>query len=365
MLKLFERQCDEKPMLNTRVEPHIRVLNGALDESDDSSSGVILNGRLDTSTLRFLKVDTYQRPLQERPDIYAAFREGKVVPNIEIGVRGQDFISDGGDFIIRSPAYIIDGWQRVGNAMRFLEQSPKHPIRMLASIHFDTDEIWERHRFNDLNKNTRRVSPSVVMKNERDSNEAVLALYALCDADPTFAFYKRVSWSQSMLKGELITALTLALIVQHLHMHRVGLTGRRMDLVQNGLAILMSRITKPTFRRNIQTFFHIVDECWPLAAIEYRRSAPQVKSSFLYELARLFSSHPVFWQHNDNTLFVTQDDLRKLAKFPLNDPRVVQLAGSGGASRNMLYRLLVDHMNSGRRTQRLRSRGDEANGETS
>jgi hypothetical protein len=358
MLKLLERQSDSMSFLNTRVEPHIRILNGALDESDDSAAGLILNGRVDASTLRFLKVDTYQRPLEKRADITSAFIEGKIVPNIQIGVRGQDFESDGADFIIRSPAFIIDGWQRVGNALRLLEDRPDFPIRLFASLHFGTDEIWERHRFNELSKNVKRLKPSLILKNERDTNEALLALYALCDRDPSFALHKKVCWSQSMLKGELINAMTLVLTVQQLHMHRAPFNGVRLDVMSKGLALLMSRITKPTFQRNVHTFFQIVNECWPLGPIQYRRTAPQVKSAFLYELARLFSAHSVFWQHNENTLFITQDDLRKLAKFPINDPRVVQLAGSGGAARRMLYQLLVDHMNSGRRTQRLRARDD-------
>jgi hypothetical protein len=348
--------------LNTRVDPIVRVLNGALDESSDSSSGIILNGRLDSSTLRFLKVDSYQRPLGDRADIFQALKDGLVVPNIEIGVRGQDFACDGDDFIIRSPAYIIDGWQRVGTALKILEHVPSHPIRIFGSLHFGTDEIWERHRFNSLNKNVRRVSPNLHLKNMRDANEALLLLYGLCFDDPSFPLFKRVSWSQNIQRGELISALILALVIQMLHGHRAASHGRSVENVDAALRTLISRVTKPTLRRNTQTFFALVNECWPFTQIEYRVSAPQVKGTFLTELARMLSRHPVFWEHNDNTLFVAADDRKKLSKFPINDPRVIQLAGSGGASRKMLYQLLVDHMNSGRRTQRLRSRFD-ADGE--
>lgn len=360
MLKLFSKTEDNTlPLLNTKVQPHVRIVNGALDESDVSSTGIILNGRIEPATLRFLKVDTYQRPLGDRADIYQALKEGLVVPNIEIGVRGQNFSIDGDDFIIKSPAYIIDGWQRVGTALKILECIPSHPIRIFATLHFGSDEIWERHRFNALNKNVRKISPNLHLKNSRDTNDAIATLYALSIDDSTFPLYKRVSWSQNMQKGELISALTLGLVAQILHMHRAPVTGRSIDSVASGLLVLIGRVSRATLRRNMQTFFQLIDDCWPFASIEYRHSAQQTKGTFLMELARMLSRHPVFWEHNENTLFVSADDRRKLAKFPIRDPQVVQLAGSGGSARKMLYQLLVDHMNSGRRTQRLQSRFDD------
>ncbi len=371
MLKLFSRQIDgvneddrgDAPtVLNTKVRPHIRIINGALDESSDSSSALILNGRIDPATLHFLKVDNeYQRPLGERSDIFNALKEGRVVPNIEIGVRGQNFTTDGDDYVIHSPAYIIDGWQRVGNALRLLEMIPHQPIRLFASIHFGTDHQWERHRFTELNKNVKRISPNLHLRNTRGQNEAILTLYGLCHNDPRFPLYKRVCWSQNMQRGQIMTALVLAKAVRRLHGHRIPNSGNSAEMLAGTFAKIPGTVTLPTFRRNVSTFFSIVDDCWPLASIQYRTTAPQIKTGFLTELARLFSNHPTFWEHNDNTLVVSADDRRKLSKFPINDPQVARLAGTGGASAQILYQLLVDHLNSGRRTNRLRSRfeGDE------
>lgn len=364
MLKLFSgsEQTDAPKVLNTKVEPHIRIVNGALDESDMSSVGIILNGRIDQSTLRFLQVDsTYQRPLAERKDIFEALKNGKIVPNIEVGVRGQDFEADGDDYIIRSPAYIIDGWQRAGNAMRLLELIPHHPLRIFATLHFGTDEVWERHRFTELNKNIKRISPNLHLRNMRDTNEAVLTLYGLSNSDRNFPLFKRVSWSQAMARGELMSALLLAKTAMRLHGHRISNSTGSVENIAASLARIPVTVTLPTFRRNVSTFFHLINECWPISAIQYRATAPQIKSAFLNELARMFSVHACFWEHNDNTLVVSSDDRRKLAKFPIGDPRVALLAGSGGSAAQMLYRLLVDHMNSGRRNNRLRSRfeGDE------
>lgn len=359
MLKLFGRpsEIDDGSLdLNTRVKPHVRIINGALDESGDSSSAIILNGRIDPETLHHLKVDSeYQRALGDRADIFNALKEGRVVPNIEIGVRGQDFTTEGDDFIIHSPAYIIDGWQRVGNARRLLQLIPHHPLRIFASIHFGTDLEWERHRFTELNKNVKRISPNLHLRNMRDTNVGILALYRF-SFERTFPLHKRISWSQSMQRGELITALSLAKTVVALHNHRVGMASTSVEHLSAALERIVSAVTLPTFQRNVLTFVSLVNDCWPFDAIEYRGRAPQVKNSFLFELARMLSRHPSFWEHNDNTLVIGADDRRKLSKFPIHDPQVLQLAGSGGASRQMLYRLLVDHMNSGRRTQRLRAR---------
>ncbi len=349
---------DDKPMLNTRVLPYIRIINGALDEDETSTSGLILNGRLDPYTLHFLKVDEYQRALGERPDIFTALKEGRVVPNIEVGVRGQDFSTEGDDYIIRSPAFIIDGWQRVGTARRLLEAIPDHPIRIFASIHFGTSPEWERHRFNELNKNVKRISPNLHLRNMREENSAVLKLYNITTTDRNFPLFKKVSWQQNAQRGDLITALSFAVAVQSLHGHRIGLVGSSVERVAESLLRISSALTPATFQRNIYTFFNLVDRCWPLKEIEYRKKAPQIKTTFLYELARMLSRHSVFWEHNDNTLVVSSDDQKKLAKFPINDPQVLQLAGAGGTARQILYRLLVDHMNSGRRTQRLRDRFD-------
>lgn len=359
LTKLFSKPIDEdREIIDTRVEPHVRIVNGALDDDPASPAAIVLQGRIDPNTLRFLKVDNeYQRPLASRADIFDALKDGKVVPNIEIGVRGQNFEVDGDDVVIKSPAYIIDGWQRVGNAMRLLELIPNHPIRIFASVHFGTEQIWERHRFNALNKNVKKVSPNLHLRNMRDANEALLTLYGLSNSDKTFALYKRVCWSQNMQRGQLISALTLSKAAAMTHSHHTALSGASAESVSASLARAAKSVSLPIFRKNVMGFIALVNDCWPLNAIEYTRSAPQIKSTFLYELARVISRHKIFWDEADRVLSVCADDRRKLSKFPVNDPQVVALAGTGGKARNILYQLLVDHMNSGRRQQnRLVSR---------
>lgn len=350
---------EDRPLdfINTRVRPHLRIINAAMDDDPRSPSSVVINGRIDPNTLRFLKFDeSYQRPLAERADIFEALKSGTIVPNIEIGVRGTDFEVEGRDVVIHSPAYGIDGRQRVGNALRLMELMSEINIRMFATVHFGTDDIWERHRFTELNKNVRKVSPNLHLRNMRDSNEAVLTLYGLSNNTKDFALYKRVSWSQNMARGELMTALGLAIVARKLHMHTSGMGSRSAVEIASGLLKCSNVIGLTHFRRNVSTFFNIVDECWGLHGIEVRQRAPQIKEPFLSELARMFSNHPMFWEGDNRVLAVLSDDRRKLSKFHIHDPHIANLCGSHGASTKLLYQMLVDHMNSGRRTNVLISR---------
>lgn len=357
MLKQLSEKIETEVALDTRVDPVVRVINGALDENPDSSAGIVLNGRLDPATLHRLKVDSeYQRPLGDRPDIFEALKNGTIVPNIDIGVRGQDFDVDGDDFLIRSPAYIIDGWQRVGTARKLLEMIPEHPIRIFATVHFGTDAIWERHRFTELNKNVKKVSPSLHLRNMRDSNEAVLTLYGLSTNARDFALYHKVSWSQNMTRGELIPALLFAKVALRLHAHQTSLGGVTADAVSANLARAAKNLSLANFRKNVVTFFEVIDDCWGLRSIEFRHGAPQLKTQFLGQVARLFSGHLDFWDTNDRIFFVPADTRRKLAKFSIQDPHVRNLCGAGGPAGNILYEMLCTHVDSGKRTGRMRPR---------
>jgi hypothetical protein len=335
----------------------VRVINGALDEDPESATGIVLNGRLDPATLHRLKVDKeYQRPLGERADIFEALRNGTIVPNVDIGVRGQDFEADGDDFIIKSPAYIIDGYQRIGNARRLLELIPDHPIRIFATLHFDTNSVWERHRFTELNKNVKKVSPNLHLRNMRDSNDAVLTLFGLSNNTRDFALYQRVSWSQNMQRGDLMPALQFAKIAMRLHAHQTAISNASVEGVSASLNRVLKNVGLPHFRKNVATFFDVVDECWNVRLIEMRHAAPQIKAPFLSTLARVFSSHLDFWDPGDRVFFVPADTRRKLAKFPIQDPHIKNLCGAPGAAVNILYEMICRHIDSGKRTGQMRAR---------
>jgi len=95
-----------------------------------------------------------------------------------------------------------------------------------------------------------------------------------------------------------------------------------------------------------------VDKCWGIRTIAYKDRAPHIKQTFLIVLAELFTRHGVFW--NDKRFSVDRATRQKLEKFPLNDPSVRDtIVSSGAGSKRMLYQLLLEHVNSGRRTNRL------------
>ena len=354
---MLDVQENRAPSIDSRVTPHVRILNGVLDDYTNSPSGIVLLGRIDPATFRFLKVDeSYQRRRMERPDIFAALKNGEVPPAIDIGVRGHDYAMDGDDFLISSPAFIIDGQQRIGVAGELADLVPDLGIRLFAMLHFGTTREWEALRFDHLNKNIVSVSPSLHLRNlctRAERNEAVLTLYGLCHNAPGFALFKKVSWEQRMSRGDLMSASTLAKTVLTLHRRHCASVSAHVDKVAGALQRAAMAISLEAFRRNVITFFAVVDECWPFSAVEYGRRITQIRSSFLWAIARMFAEHEVFWTENGKVLFVSADDKRKLAKFPIGDSQIASLAGSGGQSRNLLYRLLIDHMNSGRRSRRL------------
>lgn len=345
-------EIDQAPPLDTRVPPHIRIFAATMDEDLNSPSSIVVQGRIDPSTLRFLKVDqSYQRPLSDRQDIFEALGRGIVVPPIEIGVRGNDVSWDGDDCIITHPVYIIDGWQRVGTALKILDAVPDTPLRLFATVHFGTNDVWERHRFTALNKNIRKVSPNLHLRNMRDTNDAVATLYGLSNNTREFALYRKICWSQNMRRDEFINARTLINTALYLHSHHTSIyTG--VEKMAESAALAAHRVGLNKFRQNVFTFFEVVDECFGLQDVQYRGQNTHLKSTFLSELARMFSRHVDFWRDDDTKLFISADQRRKVAKLPIHDPHVRFLAG-GASNAAILYDLLVRHMNSGRNTGRL------------
>jgi hypothetical protein len=166
----------------------------------------------------------------------------------------------------------------------------------------------------------------------------------------------------------------MAKVIGALHSHKAPALSSQLDAIERGLSLAMENTGQNVFRANIRTFFGLVDEFWGIKQIQYREAAIYMKSGFLVMLARFFSNHHNFWTGDgEKTLFVEASLRRKIASFPIGDPNVMRLAGSGGKSRFILYSMLVDHVNSGKRTRRLTARpgaivdpgedgGEETNG---
>lgn len=332
----------------------VKIVNGALDED---RGRIVLRGAIDDASLRNLKVDSYQRHDLEKSGIFKAMMEDRQMPDIVLGMRGQRFKSEGKtSVILLDDVYIIDGFQRASSARRVMESHPDKIIHLGAKIYFDTVEEWERLEFERLNSLSTKVSPNVLLRNRRQDSVGILTLYGLTNSDKSFPLYKRVCWQQSMARSDLMTAMMLAKTTCALHQHngRGGSMSVR-DVVPN-LDSICKNFKMNVMRDNVKTFYGIVEECFGISSIQYRLASPQVKETFTGQLARVFSDHKEFWDESD-TVFSVENSIRsKLAKFPIHDPQVVNLASSSGKAREMLYALLRDHINSGKRTRRLTAR---------
>lgn len=332
----------------------VRILNAALDEYEGQ---LVLRGVLDPGTLGNLLTDDYQRevsPVSSLARIMRGYEQGSAVPDIELGMRGHRKTCREGIYTLQDPVYIIDGQQRV-EAAKMYGQNGNIP-HLGATIHFGTSKEWERRQFKILNADRVRVSSNVILRNFREDYPAVKMLFDIAESDKEFAMKGRVCWEQRQKRDHLISAMMLAKLASLLHAHETGIespSGRAEDLCLR-LQKVLEVVGKNIYRSNVKMFFEILDGCWGLKRVVYTEKATFIKATFLLTLSRLLSNHEVFWR--DHRLFVDVDLRRKLASFPIGDPTVIQLACTGSKVDVLLYKLIVDHLNKGKRTRQLKER---------
>ena len=202
-----------------------------------------------------------------------------------------------------------------------------------------------------------KLSPNIIIRNFKDENEAVNMLINLC-GDRSFPLHSRVTWSQRAGRGELISAATLAKTTGRLHSFiATGVKGSRVIDLADALERLSKTVGRNTLRGNVMTFFDVVDAAWGIRRVTYKDGAVQLRHAFLRCLAQTFASHYDFWNGSNNyKLTVSRDMIRKLSTFPIHDPTVVSLSGAAGKAQSHLLQLMVEHLDKGKRTGKLRSR---------
>lgn len=340
-----------------RTAGPVRILAGALDETEKGE--IVLRGVVSPDSLTSLLTDDYQReaaPLTSLSSLLEALKTGETLPDIELGMRGERYTDKEGVIHLRDEVYIIDGLQRVNAAIHYRQENPESNSRIGATIHFGTNVEWERERFRILNTLRSKVSPNIILRNRREGSAAVAMIHSLSTTD-SFVLCGRVTWSQRMMRGELISALSLAKVIGRLHAHKAPTKRTAIDELVPALDKAVEIFGIQNLRHNTRAFFDLVDECWGIKRIQYREGASYIKAGFLMVLARVLSDHVDFWRQPDEKSFAVEASLRrKIAQFPVHDPQVINLASSGGKSRDMLYMLVRDHINSGKRSKRLRSR---------
>jgi hypothetical protein len=339
----------------------VRVVSAALDETPQNE--IILRCVISPESLSLLRVDDYQReamPLTALSSIMKALSEGETLPDVELGMRGQRFreVKDG-EVELQDPIYIIDGYQRINAAMHMMATKPEVKLRIGATIHFGTTKEWERERFRILNTLHLKVSPSVLLRNMKDDSQVVKTLLSLCHDDKGFVLRDRVCWSQRMTKGQLVTGLNLLKVAGFLHSHKGPTRYTNMLPLVHALDKTVDVIGAQNMRSNLGTFFDLLDECWGIKTVQYREGAIYMRSTFLLVLAAVLSDHREFWiQDDEKKLFIEASLRRKIKLFPISDPRIIEMAGSAGKSRDYLYMMMRDHINSGKRTKRLSHRNE-------
>jgi hypothetical protein len=329
-----------------------------LDETREGE--IILRGVIDPESLKRLRVGLYQRevlPFAKIKELVGAFKAGSAVPDIDLGMRGERFMDRQGCFYLQDPVFVVDGQQRVTAAIQLLQEGGDKPPHLGATVHFGTDENWERNRFRILNAERTKLSSNILLRNLRTELPAVELLYELTANSPDFVMNGRVSWNQRMKREELVTAITFLRTAGALHSHLgPGRASNYLELAQ-GLQKIHDKIGPIALRDNIVGFWNFVEQAWGIRRVTFKEGATYLRATFLSCLALLFSCHHDFWRgKGDTKLFVDADLLRKLSLFPITDPSVANLASAGGAARKILYALMRDQVNSGKRTKRLRPR---------
>ena len=166
-----------------------------------------------------------------------------------------------------------------------------------------------------------------------------------------------MTWDQNMAKGHLSTALNLCKTVARLHGHISPGQANTIDELSEQLDVMVGCVTQSQFRSNIRHFYEVMDEVWGIRNVHYRDLARYMSGGFTETLARILSNHSVFWRGvNEQNLVVEAQWRKKLKSFPINDPNVIPIASAAGSSRIILYQLMIEHLNSGKRTHRLSSR---------
>ena len=344
----------------------IKILNAALEESPRGD--LILRGTLSTESLKNLKVDEYQREVLARSGrggmapskIRRGIEAGDRLPDIELGMRGQNFTSHGKTVTLHDPVYIIDGLQRVTALMDHIEEhgTPNGAQPLGATIHFKTTRQQEKERFGALNGPGRTpVSPGVLLRNMRDKHPSILTLYGLSKNDPSFALYGRISWDQRMKQQEILKALLLVKATLALHntihkriLNEQGAAKRNEGGNQNKGAATLDRIAKEiglnNLRENVKDFFELIDECYGIRTIEYGEAQGHLRGCFLSVLGSFFANNAQLWDAAGKRIRIDTKTKERFKSFAINDPEIRRLCGAGTTSTYpLLYRYLLDHMN--------------------
>jgi len=337
----------------------LKLLNGVVDIFKvGGQETIIIRGIVDPESFGDILVAPYQREVLPGAKVRTLMDalKNSTVPDIELGMRGNKHRINTGEgdtetFYLQDAVFVIDGLQRISAAKKLVAEDPSATPRIGAVVHLDTTEEWETERFRILNQERSKLNSNILLRNLRPKSEAIDMVYRLCE-DETFVLFNRVQWTQRMARSEIIPATVLCQTTGYLH-SRFGPGRGSISPIETSTSLdkTMKVVGRTTMRDNVKTYFEVLDECFGVRKVVYHHGAAFIRRNFLICLADLFTRHVNFWR--GHRLFVEKDLRMKIAKFAINDPEVTRLASSGGKAKEILYSLLLQHVNSGKRTRRL------------
>lgn len=327
----------------------IKLIHAAIDED---GSEIILRGVIDPSSIAHLNVAEYQRevlPERRISSLMQALQQGGV-PDIQLGCRGGNYTERDGAFYVQDPVYIIDGLQRSTAAKKLIEKGIIP--RLGAVISFNTTEELERKRFRALNVTRVKLSPNVLLRNMRHESPSVQSIHQLCSMSQ-FVLYRRVCWQQRMKREELLTAMMLLYSAATLHSRfGLGLTERSLLRIVKSLDALYTKIGRAALISNVREFWNVIDKSFNIHDVVYKDASIVLRTGFMTAVAKVFATHEDFW--HDTEFSVPSELQKKLSTFPVHEPSVQVLTTATGTGISHLASLIVEHLNSGKRTKRLR-----------
>lgn len=335
----------------------IKMINCALDVvTIDGKESLAIRGVVVPTSFEDILVPKYQRdilPVGKIDGLKKAIEKGRV-PDIDLGMRGSAYTDKGkGVFILEDDVYVIDGLQRKTAGERLLAAGI--PRSLGAIVHIDTTEAWERERFEALNTGQTGLSNNVMLRNMAEDHLGARVMLSLTES-PTFAFQGKVTWTQSMRRSDLITAITFYKVVGRLCSHRGPGKSDPRTLARTGIEKIIANMGKQNFTVNVKYFFEFLDKAYQLNDVFYRNHSTALKATFLLAVAGVISDHENFW--TGERLEIPDDMKRRFAALPLGDQYVKGLASSSGNAVLLLQTLIEEHLDAKRRTRKLQRRKD-------
>jgi len=303
----------------------VRILNGSL-EDDDETDQIIIRGVIDQNTLKYVRLDWYQREQgfsnAHINQIMAAYIAGNKIEDITIGMRGQRVRNAKDTYSLLDRCYCINGGQRLFAAAAAIKERPDLKIRLGAKVYTNTTEKFENELFCRMGTTQVKISPNILLRNKKKESRAAAALLSICN-DANFALKGRIAWDQRKSRQELLGGYTFARVVGALHAHKGGaLRSNSVYDLLRGMDALVERIGEDSVKGNVIRFFDGIDKCWSIRQLSGMRGEPRphLRPPFLLTLAKLFSAYSDFWDGTERNDFYFLDKyVRRLKGFTLTE----------------------------------------------